>query len=116
MQGTIQTEFRAIQPVSGSRTVDTQSYHTSDKAYVGATYSVVATEEEIANHYRAQLLAKGWAYVGRREILDNGQNLGGWSDTYCNGGQEAEVDYSGERANYGWTYSISIFWGSASRC
>lgn len=116
MQQEIGQEFSSIRPVPGSKLADSQAYHSVDKAYVGADYTVSAGGELISAYYRSELVASGWSYVSRQMILDTGRSYGGWSDVYCKAGQQAELDYSGNVAAYGWTYSFSIQWGAASRC
>jgi hypothetical protein len=44
-------------------------------------------------------------------MKDWGQDLGGRTARYCKGKYRADLQYAGERANYGWDYAFSLSWG-----
>src|SRR5205823_6410094 len=49
-------------------------------------------------------------FESAEDIRDWGRDLGGRAVHYCKGAYETEIQFTGERANYGWDYSIQMQW------
>jgi hypothetical protein len=107
----LESEFKLIEPLPGSKLV---SYNSSSKPHIagcGATYNSKKSIEEIKYHYDEQLIMNGWAYQGIEKVKGGGEDLGGKSIRYCKDDKSAAIQYAGENADYGWTYGVSFSWG-----
>jgi hypothetical protein len=86
--------------------------HKPGQAIAGASYLTSATYARIRAHYDTTLVARGWRFQSETPVRAGGRDLGGKTAAYCKGGMEADLQYAGERANYGWTYSLDVVWGN----
>lgn len=109
-QAQLEIEFNAIEPLFSAEIERYNASHKTSQALVGATYLTDATSAEIFNHYSEQLLQRGWLYDGTSSTTDWGNDLGGKSAYYCKGKYEAQIQYAGQQANYGWTYAFDLTW------
>lgn len=62
---------------------------------------------ELLGAYRNQLQVNGWRELGITKLRSWGRDLGGEDATYCKGSLQLNLQFAGERAQYGWSYAIS---------
>jgi hypothetical protein len=108
--------FESVHPLPGSKVVNSWSGHSWRQVDIGASYAAQADEQQIADNYRLQLVSMGWTYIRREKNLYYGRDYGGWSDVYCMGALQAQVDYAGAQASFGWIYGFGIGWGNNTTC
>lgn len=114
-QKELEIEFKSIAPLPKATLVDYDSSRKTSQALVNATYLTAAMPNDIFKHYDEQLRMHGWQSYGTSGMTDWGRDLGGKSAYYCKGDYYSQLQYAGEKANYGWTYAFSVSWG-LSKC
>jgi len=115
-QAQLEIEFNAIESLFNATSIKHNASHKTSQASVGANYLSDATQAEIFNHYREQLLQYGWQSNGISATTDWGNDLGGESAYYCKGENVAHLQYAGLQANYGWTYAFDLSWRVGNEC
>ena len=110
-QAELEVEFKEIVPLPNVRLVDYNSSQKITQALVSAKYTTSTNPADIFKHYDEQLKQQGWQFQGTTAVTDWDRDLGGKAADYCKGDYGAELQYAGEKANYGWTYGFSIDWG-----
>ena len=79
-------------------------------ALITRHYKSTLPYEELMNFYVEKLTADGWKFEGDSELRDWGKDLGGYELEFRRGGYFAAITYAGEKADYGWDYSIDVGW------
>jgi len=110
-QKELEIEFHEIAPLPNSTLVDYDSSRKTSQALVDASYLTSVRSVDILKHYDEQLKMRGWQSYGTSGMTDWGRDLGGKSAYYCKGEYYSQLQYAGEKANYGWTYAFSMSWG-----
>ena len=110
-QAQLEIEFSTIAPPPNARVVEHSASHKTSQALVDTSYLTDINPDKIFKYYDEQLKQHGWQPQGTKGVKDWGRDLGGKSADYCKGDYGAELQYAGEKANYGWTYAFSIDWG-----
>lgn len=82
------------------------------QALVGAHYLTDVDADKIFKYYDEQLKQQGWQLKEIKKMTDGNQDLGGKAAYYCKGQFQAVVQYAGQMANYGWTYTLDMTWKS----
>ena len=111
MQARLEQEFELIAPPPGARLEGHSASHTASHALVGSTYAEARTYRELREHYDRELAEHGWRFHREKRMTDWGRNFGGKLALYCKGDYAAALHFAGERANYGWTYTVDLSWG-----
>lgn len=110
-QAELEVEFSSIVALPEALTVSHSASHKTSQALVDATYITSANPADIFKHYDEALKKQGWQPYGVSGTRDWGRDLGGESAYYCKGDYSAQLQYTGQQANYGWTYAFSASWG-----
>ena len=111
----LQAEAEAIPFPPEDVLVNQLAPHKSHHALVDRTYTSRLTYSQLRAHYDAELSRRGWQFTREKPVRDWGRDLGGKDACYRKGEDVASLFFAGERASYGWTYSISFSWG-LSQC
>jgi hypothetical protein len=80
------------------------------KAHLSKNYTSPAAYEDVKRFYIEKLTQKGWQFVQEKQLSDWGRDVGGRDLEFRNGEYELGVSYAGEKADYGWNYSVGIYW------
>ena len=80
-------------------------------AWIGQRYTTTLSYAQIRAYYDAELARHGWSPHRERGTRDWFRDFGGRKVEYCKGPYTASLDYAGERANYGWVFSLDLTWG-----
>lgn len=79
-------------------------------ASVGKYYDSDASYEELKRHYIENLTRLGWQFVHERQLFDWGRDMGGREMSFRKGEFSVVIEYAGEKADYGWKYTINVLW------
>ena len=102
--------FQQISVYQGSEEVDTSLTSKERIAQAGALYRSNASYQELRDFYVKSLASLGWRLEEERVVKDWWSDLGGRELTFRDGEYYVSVQYAGEKAEYGWNYSISVGW------
>ena len=112
----LEIELNAIAHLPNADVVAHSSSYDPGRALVNAKYSTDSRSEDVFKYYDEQLRQHGWQFYQTKGMKDWGRDLGGKLVDYCKGDYEAELFYAGQKANYGWTYSLDMSWGLHDYC
>jgi len=82
----------------------------SNSVSVTKEYVSKNSYEDIKKYYNDELKKYNWQFSCEKDVKDWGKDLGGKELDYYKGQYSIEIFYSGEKANYGYTYGITIEW------
>ncbi len=102
--------FKRIPVYPGSEQVDTSLTSKERIAQAGALYRSNASYQELRDYYVKKLVSLGWRLEEERVVKDWWRDLGGRELRFRDGEYYVSVQYAGEKAEYGWNYSISVGW------
>jgi hypothetical protein len=80
------------------------------KAMISKRFRSDAPYDEVKRFYVEHLTAEGWSIVSERQMNGSGSNFGGYHLEFHKGDLDLGIEYSGEKANYGWQYAIAVSW------
>ena len=104
-------EFDLIVPLFGAVEEKHNERGKSKSFLIGSIYLTESSYDEIFYHYDQQLLKNGWQHFYRDDHVQTLYGYhGGKIDKYAKGDITATIQFSGDRAGYGWDYSFSIRW------
>lgn len=66
--------------------------------------------KSINDYYSVKLKDNGWQFDKEKKVFYWGKDLGGKEISYKKGDYVATLQYAGDKADYGWTYSFTISW------
>ncbi|MCL2336350.1 MAG: hypothetical protein FWC60_02895 [Firmicutes bacterium] len=104
-------EFDAIPIMPGA--LSNNDCHLNEKSIsmlIDCSYTTNSSYAEIKDFYDTQLKKLGWQFIGEEKVYDWDRDYGGKFLHYKKGNFTADVQYAGEKANYGWTYAFDIEW------
>ncbi|MCP3871994.1 MAG: hypothetical protein GY699_02420 [Desulfobacteraceae bacterium] len=107
----LETEFKQIDQLPDA---SLKRYEVSAKpgsALVHGSFKTDKRFNEIRSYYDVELKKNGWKFWKIDSVKDWGKDLGGKSIRFCKGSYIATIQYFGEKADYGSTYSFSLSWG-----
>jgi hypothetical protein len=102
--------LRTVPIYPNSELVDTSGASKDRVAGVGRGYKSSASYDALKQYYMDKLNALGWQYQGDHIVFDWGRDLGGRELSFQQGEFELNIQYAGEKADYGWNYAINITW------
>lgn len=111
IENSLKKEYSCIQQLPYSTLINLESSHKSDRALVDAQFKTDKNFDEIKKFYDGQLSKLDWVNENEQSIKDWNRDLGGYIIHYTKGEYSLDIQYAGNMANYGWTYSIAISWG-----
>ena len=82
----------------------------SGQVLVDRTYQSQRDYAALRAFYDSALTAHGWIFDREKPVHEWGKDLGGKTARYRRGEDCASLQYAGEKANHGWTYSLSFTW------
>jgi hypothetical protein len=94
----------------GMQQVDSFKSSGLGKAYVSRGFRSEATYDEVKRFYFERLNKDGWRFASERNLKDWERDFGGRELKFRRGDYEVTIEYTGERADYGWEYGIGIGW------
>jgi hypothetical protein len=106
-----ETEFLAIKPLPGATPIGYNASNKPGQALVTDSYRTSLLYPDVRKYYDAELSKRGWSFYLEEPMTDWGKDLGGKSARYCKGRYRADLQWAGERADYGWDYAFSMSWG-----
>jgi hypothetical protein len=110
-QAELELEFKMLAPLPNASLVTYSAWHKTTHVLVTAKYLTHTNPADIFKYYDEQLRQLGWQFQGAEGVTDWDRDLGGKAADYCKGDYGAELQYAGEKANYGWTYAFDVSWG-----
>jgi hypothetical protein len=102
----LKSEFVKINKPANASIVSEKYTTAIDKTSIDITYLTPSNDKEIQDYYDGELKRNRWVLVGQRKIYDWGRDLGGKIFTYNKLDLFVDMQYSGDRKGYGWTYSF----------
>lgn len=112
--GQLEQEAEQIPAPSWARELSRSAGNKTGFALLDRTYIARASYAEIRAFYDNALARSEWRFGSERAVRDWGRDLGGRTGCYQKGDLIADVQYAGEAAHYGWTYSLALSWGLSS--
>lgn len=106
----IKSIWKGLPPYPGMVEVDESTISGFGKAYVGKKFRSAASYEDVRRFYSERLPGVGWQIVSDRPLKDWGRDLGGQLLEFRRGEYDISIQYSGQKADYGWEYGISVAW------
>ena len=100
--------LNAVPVYPGAREVD---FFWSDKALhtvAEKSYQSDVRYDELKSYYIEQLKPLGWRLIAEKSVKDWWRDLGGRELTFQRGDYLLNIEFAGEKADYGWNYAISI--------
>ena len=100
--------LNAVPVYPGAREVDS---FWSDKALhtvASKNYQSDVPYDELKSYYVEQLKPLGWRLIAEKPVKDWWRDLSGRELTFQRGDYLLSIQFAGEKADYGWDYSISI--------
>lgn len=116
VQRELESEYEAITLMPGSTRTSFSSRVKDRTVLVSAYYSAGARYAAVRAYYDGELTGSAWQFCSEDKIIGGGQDLGGMAAYYRKADLRAELDFAGERANYGWTYALGLSWGLSDDC
>jgi hypothetical protein len=107
----LENEFRAIKPVPGATALSYTATHDPGRTLVSDNYRTSLSYPEVRKFYDAELANRGWSFYQEEKMTDWWKDLGGKTARYCKGPYRADLQWAGERADYGWDYTFSLSYG-----
>ena len=107
----LERAWHSVHHPSSSALIDEHNLGKTGRVLVGGSFKSSMSYLELRAHYDVALAELGWRFRSERGLRDWGRDLGGHEATYCNGSESATLEVTGERAGYGWTYSLDFGWG-----
>jgi len=81
-------------------------------ASVGRTYKSKDGYEKLKWYYIQTLKERGWQVIGERDVSEWDRSLGGRVLSFRQDQCELNIQYAGEKTDFGWDYSLDIHWQS----
>lgn len=109
----LQRQFKVLKPPAEAKLLYIDGKPKMGRVFIGAYYTSSMSFEQLRNHYLPQLQRNGWT------LLENSaadQDTRETPVTLCKGEYQANLEDAGERLNIGWTYALSMSWGSQKQC
>ena len=111
IENELKTEFNYITQLPEAVLIKVDSSHKTGQALVTGIFSTSLNYIKIRKYYDKELPRHGWKFIGEKVLTDWFRDFGGKMATYRKGNYKLTLTYAGEKANYGWDYSIDISWG-----
>ena len=111
VQNRLRQELELIMPLPGAIPSERSGSYKPRMAWIGRRYTTTLSYAQIRAYYDAELSRHGWSLHRERGTRDWFRDFGGRKAEYCKGPYAASLDYAGERANYGWVFSLDLTWG-----
>ena len=111
VQHRLRQELESITPLPGAEPSERNGGYKPRMASIGWRYTTTLSYAQIRAYYDGELARHGWSFLRERGSRDWFRDLGGRKAEYCKGPYTASLDYAGERANYGWVFSLDLTWG-----
>jgi hypothetical protein len=106
--GEIRVLLDSIPVYPSAREVDSYWSNKLLHTGVGKYYQADIHYEDLKNYYLDRLKPLGWCLTSEKPVKDWWRDLGGRELTFEQGNYILVLQFAGEKANYGWNYSISI--------
>lgn len=90
--------------------IDSSTTSGYGKAMISKKFRSDAPYDEVKHFYVDHLTAEGWTIVSERQMNGWGSDFGGYHLEFHKGDLDFGIEYSGEKANYGWQYAIAVSW------
>lgn len=80
------------------------------RAFMSKSFRSEASYNDIKRFYSDHLVQAGWKLVTEEPLKDWDKDLGGQVLEFRKGEYQLSIQYSGEKADYGWQYGIDVRW------
>ena len=80
------------------------------KARISKSYRSDARYEDVRRFYVEHFERDGWKIVQDKQLKDWGSDFGGHEIRLRKADLQVAIEYTGERADYGWQYAIGVSW------
>jgi hypothetical protein len=80
------------------------------KAYISKTFRCDEKYEIVRSFYMERLTQNGWKANSEKQLSDWGKDVGGIELEFQKAEFQINIQFAGERADYGWDYGITIGW------
>lgn len=114
VQSRLRQELESITPLPGAVPGERSGSYKPRKAWVGRRYTTTASYAQIRAYYDVELTMRGWSFHREHGTRDWFRDFGGIKAEYCKGPYTASLDYAGDRADYGWVFSLDLTWNHTS--
>ena len=110
VQNELRGELDSITPLANVVLAERSGSYKPRKAWVGRRYTTTAGYAAIRAHYDVEMPRHGWSFHREYRTRDWFRDFGGVTVEYCKGPYTASLDYAGDRAAYGWVFSLDLTW------
>lgn len=107
----LKNEFDLIPQMPNTTEKDRDFFKKPESMGSNAKYTTNSNYKEIHDYYDEKLREHDWQFYKEEKVTDWGVDYGGQIVRYKKGDFVATLQYAGEKANNGWTYSFSMNWG-----
>jgi hypothetical protein len=76
--------------------------------FISKHYKVPVSYQELKRFYTDKLAGEGWHLEEETKFEDWGEDKGGRELIYTKGRYSLVITYSGEHANYAWSYAVNL--------
>ncbi len=115
-QRELKSEFRSLELPEDATVRSVDDNPEWGHVFISGTYATHLGYEELKRFYRSELERNGWRLAGEKDLADWGRDLGGRQLTFCKKPYEANLEYAGQKAQYGWDYAFSMSWNRDKGC
>src|SRR5262249_14882781 len=114
VQTRLRQELESVMPLPGAVTGERSGLYQPRRAWIGRRYTTTASYTQIRAYYDVELTRRGWSFHREYRTWDWFRDLGGIKVEYCKGPYTASLSYAGDRADYGWIFSLDLTWNHTS--
>lgn len=82
------------------------------KATIGKNFRCNERYENVRSFIVERLIQNGWKLNSERHLKDWGKDVGGIELEFQKADFEINIQYAGEKSDYGWDYGISVKWNN----
>ena len=107
----LQRQFKSLKAPAEARLIYRDERPKLGRVFLGAYYTSGMSFDQVRNFYLPQLQRNGWELMRTAGVTEEPRRL-----TLCKGDYQANLEDAGERQNIGWTYALSMSWGSERQC
>lgn len=94
----------------GMQETHSQTTSGGGKAMISKTFRSDARYDDVRRFYVERLEPDGWKIYDDKQIKNWGSDFGGHEIRFRKSDLSIVIEYSGEKADFGWQYGIAVSW------
>jgi len=80
------------------------------KAYISKHFRCNESYDNVRSFFVERLTQNGWKLNSERHLEDSGKDFGGVELEFQKADFQINIEFAGEKSDYGWDYGITIGW------